>query len=184
MPMSPRQESALIVEIPDIESTVATFRKAHDPVAIRGIPAHVTVLYPFKQPNELTNEILDEVEQIVSRHDAFDVVFTTVQAFSNVVWLGPEPAIPFKRITQHLVDRYPSCPPYEGKHADSIPHLTVAHATPGVGIPELERLANLALAGRLPISGRARAVSLYVSETDTDWRRIRVFPLRDMLTER
>jgi len=177
--MPPQQESALIVEIPDIENMVATFRKAHDPVALRGIPAHVTVLYPFRDPREWSTALLDDVEEIISRHDSFDVTFTGLATFPNVVWLKPEPAIPFKRITQNIVEHYPSCPPYLGKHGEPIPHLTVAHTTPDVSIAELEDAAYDALADHLPISGKARAVSLYVTEPDTDWRRVRVFPLAD-----
>ena len=40
--------SALVVLVPEAEPLVAELRLVHDRMAARGVPAHVTVLHPFK----------------------------------------------------------------------------------------------------------------------------------------
>jgi hypothetical protein len=44
----PLNESALVV--PEAEPLVKPFRDRYDPSAAAGVPAHITLLYPFKQP--------------------------------------------------------------------------------------------------------------------------------------
>ena len=40
-------ETGLLVEVPAAEPPVASWRGCYDPVTTRGIPAHVTALWPF-----------------------------------------------------------------------------------------------------------------------------------------
>ena len=44
-------ETALIVEVSEAEEAVHEWRARHDSVAARGVPAHVTVLFPFVAPS-------------------------------------------------------------------------------------------------------------------------------------
>ncbi|HYN34704.1 MAG TPA: hypothetical protein VES40_18925 [Ilumatobacteraceae bacterium] len=39
--------SALVVLVAEAETLISAHRLRHDPVAARGVPAHVTVLHPF-----------------------------------------------------------------------------------------------------------------------------------------
>jgi hypothetical protein len=41
------QESALVVLVPAAEALVGVFRALYDPAVRVGVPAHITVLYPF-----------------------------------------------------------------------------------------------------------------------------------------
>ena len=49
----PLIESALVVLVPEAESLVKPFRDRYDPAAAAGVPAHITLLYPFKHPDEV-----------------------------------------------------------------------------------------------------------------------------------
>jgi len=46
-------ESALIVPVPEAEPVVGEFRASLDRCAGWGVPAHVTVIYPFRAPDRL-----------------------------------------------------------------------------------------------------------------------------------
>jgi hypothetical protein len=46
-------ESALVVLVPEAEVLVKPFRDRFDPLAAAGVPAHITLLYPFKHPDGL-----------------------------------------------------------------------------------------------------------------------------------
>ena len=43
--------SAVVVEVPEAEPLVGAWRLRFDPVAALGMPAHVTLLYPFVAPS-------------------------------------------------------------------------------------------------------------------------------------
>lgn len=169
------QESALIVELPDTEYAIGDFRRDHDPVALRGIPAHVTLIYPFRDPDSLTQDVLLKVERTIERHEPFQIRFNSIENFPNAVWLAPEPAINFQRLTQSLVNVFPDCPPYGGKHPEYIPHMTLAQSDETMDVESLSAECKQAIDRRLPISARARAVSLFVSQPEGAWKRVRVF---------
>ena len=47
-----KTESALVVLVPEAESLVRPFRERFDPSAALGVPAHITLLYPFIAPEQ------------------------------------------------------------------------------------------------------------------------------------
>ena len=47
-----KTESALVVLVPEADPLVGPFRSFFDPSAALGVPAHVTLLYPFVEPAE------------------------------------------------------------------------------------------------------------------------------------
>lgn len=169
-------ESALIVAVPEAEPVVAAHRAALDPGAGDGVPAHVTVLFPFLPPGRLDDGTLATVAGLVATVPVFDVVLTRVEWFGDrVVWLSPEPAEPFRALTMTLWRRFPETPPYAGEHTDVVPHLTI-----GTDAPR-ERLAAAAAsaAGYLPIAARIESVRLITRPDVTErWRTFQEFPLR------
>jgi hypothetical protein len=44
-------ETALIFPVPEAEALVSRLREKYDPSAAVGVPAHVTILYPFLAPD-------------------------------------------------------------------------------------------------------------------------------------
>lgn len=52
------QESAILVPVPQAEPVVGHLRARLDRAAGRGVPAHVTVLYPFLPPAQITGTVL------------------------------------------------------------------------------------------------------------------------------
>jgi len=168
-------ESALVVAVPEAEPAVAAHRAALDTSAAAGMPAHVTVLFPFLPAERLDDAALAAVARIVTAVPAFDVVLARVAWFGDrVVWVAPEPAEPFRALTLAVWRRFPEAPPYGSEHTDVVPHLTI-----GSGAP-LERLASAAeaVAGRLPIAARVEAVRLITRPGATQrWRTAREFPL-------
>ena len=52
-------ESCLLVPVPDAEPAVGRLRGRLDRAAAWGVPAHVTILYPFVLPDAITSEVID-----------------------------------------------------------------------------------------------------------------------------
>ncbi|MEV5889196.1 2'-5' RNA ligase family protein [Nonomuraea fuscirosea] len=155
--------TALVVTVPEAESLVGRWRERED-----GIPAHVTVLVPFLHVSRIDDSVRAELRAVFQQHPAVDVGFRRVGRFPEVVYLVPEPAEVFVRLTEAVVARWPETPPYGGAHDTIIPHLTLGRA----GVVE-----ESALDGELPLTSRARAVTLLVCADGERWTESETFPL-------
>jgi len=163
--------SALIVAVPEAEPLVHPWRLRHDNAAL-GIPAHVTLLVPFVPAEAIDDVLVEELRQLFAAQHAFSYRLARVARFPEVAWLAPEPAEPFRRLSELIFSRYPDYPPYEGIHDDVIPHLTVA-----VGDAVLQDEVEAALTPHLPISAGADEVTLLVEDESGHWRESERFPL-------
>jgi 2'-5' RNA ligase len=170
-------QSALIVPVPEAEGAVGALRARYDTSASWGVPAHVTVLYPFLPPAGIDETVLAAVRETVLTVPRFDLVLTRTDWFGDdVLWLAPEPDGPFRALTAALWARFPQAAPYGGAFDDVVPHLTVAHGRP----PPVLREAAVQVAAGLPIHAPVEAVRLIVGrpEPGDSWHTMAEFPLR------
>jgi 2'-5' RNA ligase len=164
--------TALIVEVPEAEPLVREWRLRYDNASI-GVPAHVTLLFPFVAPEHFDDVLLDELRRLFAEHDAFSFELTRLEEFPDeTVWLAPEPDDPFRRLTEAIAVRYPDYPPYEGIHDEVIPHLTVTS-----GNASLRTQLEPVLAPQLPIAARANDVTLLFEDEAGHWHTGTRFPL-------
>src|SRR3954447_2244179 len=106
------RRTALILPVPEAEPVVSEIRLAHDWSAARGVPAHITVLFPFLAPEEVDESAL---RTLVGAFEAFDFALDRLERFDNgLLWLHPEPSWPFADLTAAVAQRWPEAPPYEG----------------------------------------------------------------------
>lgn len=163
-------ESAVIVPIPQAESAVATLRARLDRAAGWGVPAHVTVLYPFLPPEQIDDVVLAKLSAAVRSVPRFDVAFTHVDWFDDrVVWLAPDPDAPFRALTEAVCKEYPQTLPYGGAFPDVVPHLTVGDSD----TPEALRRAADVLRDQLPITAAVDAVQVLCGTNEqASWRSI------------
>jgi 2'-5' RNA ligase len=154
-------ESALMVLVPEAEPLVKPFRDRHDPSAAAGVPAHITLLYPFKHPDEVDRSVLGELGRLFHRRTPFRFSLALIRRFPDaVLYLAPEPDEPFRGLTSAIWKRYPETPPYAGKWPDIVPHLSVAWVG---NARQLDRISDdfaTASQGRLPIRATATGVVL------------------------
>ncbi len=148
------RRTALIIAVPEAEPAVETIRMTHDWSAARGVPAHITILFPFVDRNDVDEASLAE---LFARRQPFDFVLDRVETGAGMTWLIPDPAEPFLDLTQIVWDRWPHHPPYEGVHTTLVPHLTVSETVIDIDID-------------LPIPSRAAEVTLIEEGPDGMWR--------------
>ena len=132
-------------------------RDALDSNARLGVPAHVTVLFPFLPPGRIDASVLTRLQQLFAAEEPFDVELTHTSWFDqDVLWLAPRDPLPFQILTARVGNTFPDFPPFAGRFADVVPHLTIAHGC------ELEqmRAAERAVRELLPVRGYARQVTL------------------------
>ena len=168
-------QSALLVTIPEAEDAVARHRAQLDDAAAFGVPAHVTVLFPFMPRSEVNADVIGTLAAAISTVPRFHATFETTEWFgTNVLWLAPKPAAVFGALTAAVADAFPDYPPYAGRHEEVIPHLTVGH---DVGVHELEE-AEASVLRCLPIRASVTEVALWCgTDVPGGWRRTMGFPL-------
>jgi hypothetical protein len=153
-------ETAVLVLVPEAEAAVAEHRAHLDMAASWGVPAHLSVVYPFVPPADVDDAVLARLAGAVGTVSAFDCAFRRTEWFGDdVLWLAPEPDTPFRELVRAVVAAFPAHQPYGGLYAEPTPHLTVGELRLG-SAAELAA-AELSVRAHLPVRARVdRAVLL------------------------
>ena len=169
--------TALIAPVPAAEPLVAEHRRRLDAAAGWGVPAHVTVLYPFIDPSEVDEQVIAVVGEAVATVPAFDCSFVRSRWFrQDVLWLDPEPAQPFRDLTTAVLTAFLEHPPYGGAHDDVVPHLTVAERRLA-DLPAV-RAAEHAVQPGLPVTTRIdRVLFITGAQAPNSWSVLHQFTL-------
>ena len=169
--------SALIVRIPEAEGLVGALRERHDASARLGVPAHVTLVYPFVENERIDAALLAHVASALEGVAAFDFVLARAGRFAATAYLAPEPAPPFIALIERLVGAFPAFPPFGGQFAAIVPHITAAHGNPAdAALAHRELTQQLAAQG--PVRARCREVTL-MEQVDGRWRARQAFALAE-----
>ena len=87
------EAAALVVLVPEAEPVVGPSRTLHTQDGAAGMPAHVTLLYPFA-PIDMVD--IDAVRQIAAAALPFAYELRAVHEWPDgVVYLEPNPDVPF-----------------------------------------------------------------------------------------
>jgi 2'-5' RNA ligase len=168
-------QTAVIVPVVAAEPVVDDHRRRLDVAASWGVPAHVTVLFPFVPPVDVDDHVIGRLREVCATVPAFDCTFAECGWFGDgVLWLAPDPGEQFRDLTRRVSDEFPGFAPYGGAFDDVVPHLTVGEST---STDEL-RAAELAVAGSLPFTARIEH-ALLIAGTDQpgSWRTVAELPL-------
>jgi 2'-5' RNA ligase len=135
----------------------------------------VTVLFPFMPPSEVNAQVIGSLAAVISTVRRFHATFESTGWFgTNVLWLAPKPADVFGSLTTAVADAFPDYPPFEGRHEEVMPHLTVGH---DVDVSEL-REAEAEVLRCPPIRANVTEVALWCgTDVPARWRRTMGFPL-------
>ena len=163
-PAEPEPISALVVPFV-LPPALARVRRRWDYAAQTGIGPHVTILFPFLPSADLGPRERAELAAMAGGVAAFDVRFHRVRRLPDLVWVQPEPAVPFADLTAAVVARWPSHPPYEGAFDIVIPHLTVVESD----VADLDTIETLARRST-PFTGRAQRMELWCQDGTARWR--------------
>ena len=157
--------TALVVPAPEAEAAVGPLRRRYTPSGSEGVPAHVTLIAPFA-PAPVLPPLLPELEALLASWRPAPFTLRRVRRWPGIVWLEPEPSAPFVAMTEALVRAFPAYPPYEGRHDEVIPHVTVATREEEDVLDELAAEVERAL----PIACAGDTVLLLQRGDDLRWR--------------
>ena len=150
-------DAGLVIRVPESEALVSRWRAEHDASARDGMPAHVTLLFPFKPLEMTTAHDLSKLADLFAAQAPFTLRFGEIGRFPDTLWLKPEPDAPCKALTRAIEQAFPDYPIYGGTFDDVIPHLTVAQGPSDV-LDGAERALRAAFK---PIRSDVTAVTLF-----------------------
>jgi 2'-5' RNA ligase len=173
-----QRRSALVVVANDAEPVVRACRDRHHRVSVeRGIPEHLTILFPFLSADDLDGETLGTLRRVFAPVLPFAYELARVESFPDAVWLAPEPAEPFLDLIAQARDAYPELAPYGDPSLEPVPHCTIAAVDNPAYVDELVRELRAELEPRLPIRCRATSLALLAEQPDETWRTHATIPL-------
>jgi hypothetical protein len=119
-------------------------------------------------PERLGRQLRIALRAVFARTPTFHYRLERVARFPGALYLAPEPASPFVRLTETIARAWPEAPPYGGAYDRIVPHLTVAQ-------PPVDQVAT-ALTTALPIAATAREAWLMLEDSGGRWWRDQVYP--------
>jgi 2'-5' RNA ligase len=158
-------EAAIVALVPEVESLVEPFRVRYDSSAAAGMPAHITINYPFTP-----RPIQDDLGELFSGHAPFEFMLSRVERWPDVLYLAPEPSVPFIELIEHVTRRFPESPPYGGLFPDVVPHLTIANSQDNKVLAQVTEEFGRVSAGRLPVTARLEELWL-MDNQEGRWRK-------------
>jgi 2'-5' RNA ligase len=165
--------SAIVIRVP-VPAGLDRLRRRWDMAAGVGVPAHVTILFPFLPASDLTPADRSALADIARGVEPFEIAFRRVGRFPAVVYLVPEPSGPIAALTAAVTARYPGHPPYGGVFDEVVPHLTVTEV--GAETTPLDAIAAEA-EHWLPFAHHVTALEVLVESPEGRWRRHWRIPL-------
>jgi 2'-5' RNA ligase len=129
--------------------------------AADGVPAHLTLLYPFVDPAELDDAIRGRIAAVAANHEPFDYRLVGEARWPDTVYVAVAPADPFVTLQADLGAAFPDYPIYgEPAGFAFVPHVTIAE---GPSTEDPATAADPAWA-MLPRPGRATALEVIASD--------------------
>ncbi|WP_223281142.1 2'-5' RNA ligase family protein [Streptomyces antnestii] len=160
---APEDRSALVIILPWANPLLEAAAEVTPGLIRKGLPAHVSLLYPFLPVAELTGPVDTEVRDLAASLRTVETELTDFVEAPGFVGV----AVPALRpVADAFYGRWPHIVPYGGRFGERPePHVTlVTGATDEEAALVRERARPL-----LPLSGAAWRVDLVV-RTDRDWR--------------
>ena len=141
-----------MIEVAEAAPAVDEWRRRYTYDGPLGVPAHVTLLYPFVPAERLDEHVEARLAAVVGEAESFDFVLERTARFPQILYLAPDPPEPFLRLTEAIAAAWPEHPPYEGVHETVIPHLTVAESEDPALLDEIAGAVEPALPIRSKVS--------------------------------
>jgi 2'-5' RNA ligase len=150
----------MVILVPGAETLVRSVRQTLN-LETAPVPAHITVLYPFKPPEEITPSVIAELEQLFSRFRPFPFSLARLATFPGALYLVPSPGEPFVELTRAVHERFPETPPYRGAFDEVVPHLTVGHVPDERPFERVVTEVEASIQPLLPVQAVASEVTLF-----------------------
>jgi 2'-5' RNA ligase len=160
-------ETALVLVLDEAQPFDAVRREFARWSVERGIPFHITLLFPFAPRSELSDEVLARARAFFAVQAPFAFELTRIAMWPHDVYAVPEPDDELLDCMRGLHELFPQWPPYGGIHDTVVPHATLGEDLDAAAVyPVIEQRVRK----HLPRSYRADAATLLEEYAPSKWR--------------
>ena len=160
------------------DQLVGEFRRRHHAASVaRGLPPHVTILFPFVRVVVVDDRMRSDLATHFSAFPPFQAELARVGQFDRHVWLAPEPRDRFVDLMDATRKHFPEYARHDLERGDPVPHLTIATVEPGDSAGRVAELARSELAPLLPFRFTVSDVALLEEGADGMWHELSRFGL-------
>lgn len=153
-------QSGLVIPVPAADALLASMEARYPGTVRPGLPAHVSLLYPFLASVELDEQVIAVLGESFLEQAPMPVTFATCYRRGGFVALRPDPREGLVGLISATRRKWPHLVPYGGRYGEAEPHLTVAMCTSTERAAMIEQEAPAAL----PIPAVLREAWLMVFE--------------------
>lgn len=160
--------TAIIIIFPELAPNIDKWRLRTVEVARRGVPPHVTLLFPWKEAPVRDDDIAI-ISDLCKGVTSFNVEFDELKHFpGGTVYLSLRNEQKILSLSKQIWSRFPETPPYEGIHKNPVPHLTVAQSDV-LTISKLYADVLLDIGDSLPFSCEVSGVAILEEDVTGEW---------------
>ena len=173
------RRSALVVVAAEAEAVVGEWRLRYQRESVeRGIPPHLTVLFPFVPATAIDDDTLAELRRVYEPVRPFGYELASVESFPDAAWLAPVPAEAFHELVARARRAFPALPPYGNPAHVVVPHCTIGTDDDPGRVAAMVRELRERLGPDLPIRCRANEVVLVGEQANGTWVTHEAFPFQ------
>ncbi len=171
------RETSIDIHVPGLTAVLAPWRDITIPIATRGVPPHISLLYPWRTP-PLTAQDLAVLRTAIADYAPFPITFTSLGRFSpSVLFLQLADDTAVRALMQSIHVAFPDTPPYGGAFPNPVPHLTVAKATSDAELDRLQQELLSVLASHLPLPVWIEQIVVMEEDQSGNWHNLSSIPL-------
>ena len=169
----PSDATALILRVA-LPPRLEALRMRCVPDAVDGLPAHVTVAYPFAEPGSIDAAVVGLIAEVVAVRAPWTMRLVERRRWPDTVYASVEPEAPAIALQADLAAAFPSLPIYGGAIDVFVPHVTIAEG-PSADDPAVDADPGW---DDLPVTCAISEVELIVRSPVGRWAVERRFPMR------
>jgi 2'-5' RNA ligase len=172
------RETSIDIHFSELDDLIGRWRHATVSVAAKGVPPHITLLYPWT-PGPLRDADVDRLGSVIDQQDAFSLQLTGIGMFqrTRALYLAVDESAPLRRMMQGIFSAFPDTPPYRGAFPDPLPHVTIATAADDEELDTLAEEIAAHVSPHLPIEMAVQEVVIMEEGDDSLWRICATLPL-------
>ncbi len=119
-------QTGLVIPVPTADALLASVGARYPGTVREGVPAHVSLLYPFVPAADLDERVPSALGELFDKQVPMRVEFVECYRRGGFVALRPDPIDGLVELLSKTHRRWPDVVPYEGLYGDVEPHVTVA----------------------------------------------------------
>jgi hypothetical protein len=124
--MATQGQTGLVIPVPGADALLGSVGARYPGTVRAGLPAHVSLLYPFVVVAELDERVTTALHELFVEQVSIPVDFVECYRRGGFVALRPDPSDGLTELLSKTHRRWPDVVPYAGVYRDLEPHLTVA----------------------------------------------------------